>query len=261
MEEQHKVAIITGGAKGIGKATGKIFIENGISTCILDVDAAEGNKLQEELGKKLLFIKADVSKPEDVIAAVKQCVAVFGRIDYLVNNAGIQKYATAVSCTEDDWDLIMNVNLKSYFLCAKYCLPHIQAAGGGCVINVASVQSFVASANAVHYVTAKAALLGLTRSIAIDFAPNIRCVAVCPGTVDTPMVRSSWGQAANPSEIEEASINMHLVKRVAQPEEIGEFIFYLCSPKAGFITGQALRIDGGLGVAIDVSVKEGQKKK
>lgn len=260
MEEQQKVVVITGGAKGIGVATAKIFIDNGIKACILDLDSIEGNKMQEKFGNKLLFIKADVSKQADVIAAVKQCVAVFGRIDYLVNNAGIQKYATAVSCTEDDWDLIMNVNLKSYFLCAKYCLPHIQAAGGGCVINVASVQSFVASANAVHYVTAKAALLGFTRSVAIDFAPNIRCVAVCPGTVDTPMVRNSWAEAADPSALESACINMHLLKRVAQPEEIGHMIFYLCSPKASFITGQAFRIDGGLGVAIDVSVKEEQKK-
>ncbi len=261
MIEQQKVAVITGGAKGIGRSAAKVFIDNGMRACILDVDITEGNKMQEEFGESLLFINADVSKSKDVAAAIEQCMAKFGRIDYLINNAGIQKYANAVTCLEEEWDLIMNVNLKSYFLCAKYCLPHMQAAGGGCVINVASVQSFVASANAVHYLTAKAALLGFTRSVAIDFAPAIRCVAVCPGTVDTPMVRSAWAEAVDPSAIEEASINMHLLKRVAQPEEIGELIYYLCSPKASFITGQAFRIDGGLGVAIDVSVKEGQKKK
>lgn len=139
-------------------------------------------------------------------------------------------------------------------------LTHICASGGGCIVNVASVQSFVATANAVHYVTAKTALLGFIRSVAVDFAPSVRCVVVCPGTIYTPMVIDSWAQASDPSLIEQESINMHLVKRVAQLSEIAELVVYLCSPKATFITGQSFRIDGGIGVGIRGSVKEDQKK-
>jgi NAD(P)-dependent dehydrogenase (short-subunit alcohol dehydrogenase family) len=260
MNDIKKTVFITGGAKGIGLATAIVFMDNGFNVCIVDVDAVEGGKVQLEYGEAIFYVYADVSKSSEVENAVQQCVQKFGRLDCLVNNAGIQRYANAVSCSEDEWDLVMNVNLKSYFLCTKFCVPHIQESGGGCVINVASVQSFVASPNAVHYVTAKAALLGFTRSVAIDFAPEIRCVAVCPGTVNTPMVVDSWAQAANPTEIEEASINIHLLKRIAQPSEIAELIYFLGSPKASFITGQSFRIDGGIGVSIDCSVKEDQMK-
>ncbi|MBC7890098.1 MAG: glucose 1-dehydrogenase [Ferruginibacter sp.] len=256
-----KTAFITGGAKGIGLATAKAFISEGIRVCIVDIDENEGEKIQAAFGNKLLFIYADVSKTDEVQWAVNKCIEHFGRIDYLINNAGIQRYSNALNCTEEEWDLVMNVNLKSYFLCTKYCLPHIQASGGGCIVNVASVQSFVATANAVHYVTAKTALLGFTRSVAVDFAPAVRCIAVCPGTVYTPMVLDSWALASDPLLIEQESINMHLVKRVAQPSEIADLVVYLCSPKAGFITGQSFRIDGGIGVGIPGSVKDDQKKK
>jgi len=256
-----KTAFISGGAKGIGLAVAKAFIADGINVCIVDVDRESGEAIQSSFCKEaLLFIEADVSEADAVQKAVTQCAAHFGRIDYLVNNAGIQRYSNALNCTEEEWDLVMGTNLKSYFLCTKYCLPFILESGGGCIVNVASVQSFVATANAVHYVTAKTALLGFTRSVAVDFAPSVRCVAVCPGTVYTPMVLDSWAQAADPSLIEQESINMHLVKRIAQPSEIADLIVYLCSPKAAFITGQSFRIDGGIGVGIPGSVKEDQKK-
>jgi len=260
MLQNQKTAFITGGAKGIGLATAKAFINEGVRACIVDVDETEGNKLQKELGDQLLFVKADVSKGTEVQRAVDACIKTFGSIDYLVNNAGIQRYSNAMNCTEEEWDLVINVNLKSYFLCAKYCLPHIKAAGGGCIVNVASVQAYVATSNAVHYISAKTALLGFTRSVAVDFAPEVRCVAVCPGTVRTPMVEWSWAQAANPQEIEEDCVNMHLSKRIGNPDEIGDLIVYLCSPKAAFITGQSFRIDGGLGVGIAGGVREDQKK-
>jgi NAD(P)-dependent dehydrogenase (short-subunit alcohol dehydrogenase family) len=127
---------------------------------------------------------------------------------------------------------------------------------GGAVINVASAQSFISSSNMVHYTTAKTALLGFTRSIAIDFAPAVRCMAVCPGTVDTPMARNAWAESNNPGKVHQDSIDMHLLKRIATPEEIGELIAYLCSDKAAFMTGQAVRIDGGLGIAVPGSVED-----
>ena len=150
----------------------------------------------------------------------------------------------------------MNVNLKSYFLTAKYTLPHIIKNDGGVVINVASAQSFISSANMVHYTTSKTALLGFTRSLAIDFAPRVRAVAVCPGTVDTPMARNAWSTAGDPEKIHEESKAMHLLNRIASPAEIADLIVYLCSKKSAFITGQAFRIDGGLGISVPGSVKD-----
>ena len=150
----------------------------------------------------------------------------------------------------------MNINLKSAFLCAKYAIPSMKQKGGGIVVNVASVQSFHSQQNVAPYTTSKAALLGLTRSIAVDFAPAIRSVAVCPGTVDTPMVRWTAEQTGDAEALYEEVADMHLSKRIAKPEEIAGMIAYLCSDEASFITGQAIRIDGGLGVLLGGTVRE-----
>ncbi|HIA80068.1 MAG TPA: SDR family oxidoreductase, partial [Candidatus Marinimicrobia bacterium] len=174
----------------------------------------------------------------------------------LVNNAGIQRYSTVTETSEEEWDLVMNVNLKSAFLCSKYAIPMMVNNKKGCVINVASVQSFISQKNVAPYTTSKTALLGLTRSIAVDYAPNIRSVAVCPGTVDTPMFRNSIQESPNPDEVLEECNEMHLVKRICSSEEVGELITYLASDKAGFITGQAIRIDGGLGITIAGSKRD-----
>jgi NAD(P)-dependent dehydrogenase (short-subunit alcohol dehydrogenase family) len=125
--------------------------------------------------------------------------------------------------------------------------------GKGVVVNVSSVQAMLSQNNVGPYVTSKTAMIGLTRSIAVDYAPQVRCVAVCPGTVDTPMVRWGFSQSSNPEEVYQECVDMHLTKRIAQPSEVGEFIAYLCSDKAAFMTGQAYRIDGGLGIMIQGS--------
>ncbi len=256
MITKDKVAFITGGAKGIGRATAEIFAREGAKVVILDLDAEAGCALQRQLGEQALFMQTDVTKAEATKQAISAGMAHFGRLDYLINNAGIIHYASATTCTEEDWDRVMNVNLKSAFLCAKYAIPLMQQHGGGVIINVASAQSFISSSNMVHYTTSKTALLGLTRSLAIDFAPHIRTIAVCPGTVDTPMARNAWATASEPEAIHRKSIQMHPLGRIAQPEEIGELIVFLCSNKAAFITGQAIRIDGGLGIAVPGSVNE-----
>ena len=147
----------------------------------------------------------------------------------------------------------MNVNLKSFFLCSKYAIPLMQKKQKGVVINVASVQAFLSQQNVAAYTTAKSAILGLTRSIAVDYAPHIRCVAVCPGTIDTPMLRDSISLSPDPDEVMQECIDMHLTKRIGRPEEVAELILYLCDDKASFITGQAIRIDGGLGITIQGS--------
>lgn len=256
MFSTNKAALITGGAKGIGLAAAKKFLSEGIKVILLDNDEEEGKTVAAQLGESCFFMSCDVSKSDQIRKSAEAGAAKFGRIDYLINNAGIIKYADAVTCTESDWDEVMNVNLKSAYLCSKYVLPVMLRGKSGVIINVASAQSFISSANMVHYTTAKSALLGLTRSIAIDFAPHVRAIAVCPGTVDTPMSRNAWSMADDPNAVHQDSINMHLLKRIGQPEEIAELIFFLCSEKAAFITGQAIRIDGGLGINVPGSVSE-----
>jgi len=255
MSFENVKVVVTGGAKGIGGACVKAFMEEGAKVCILDIDQA-GQEFADTLGDNTFFIHCDVSKENEVKTAFRKIEKIFGAVEVLVNNAGIQRYSTVTETTEEEWDLIMNVNLKSAFLCSKYAIPMMLKKKKGCVINVASVQSFISQKNVAPYTTSKTALLGLTRSIAVDYAPNIRSVAVCPGTVDTPMLRNSIQESPNPDEVLEECNEMHLVKRICSSEEVGELITYLASDKAGFITGQAIRIDGGLGITIGGSKRD-----
>tara|TARA_B100000953_G_scaffold72890_1_gene58863 strand:+ start:43 stop:810 length:768 start_codon:yes stop_codon:yes gene_type:complete len=255
MSFENVKVVVTGGAKGIGGACVEAFMEEGAKVCILDIDQA-GQEFADTLGDNTFFIHCDVSKENEVKTAFRKIEKIFGAVEVLVNNAGIQRYSTVTETTEEEWDLIMNVNLKSAFLCSKYAIPMMLKKKKGCVINVASVQSFISQKNVAPYTTSKTALLGLTRSIAVDYAPNIRSVAVCPGTVDTPMLRNSIQESPNPDEVLEECNEMHLVKRICSSEEVGELITYLASDKAGFITGQAIRIDGGLGITIGGSKRD-----
>ena len=251
MNYQHKTVVITGAAKGIGAACAHLFLDSGANVALLDL--AFPTQLSDE---KSLSIVCDVSNEEQVKQAMEEIEDRFGSIDYLVNNAGIQRYGAVTETSSDEWDLVMNVNLKSIFLCAKYAIPSMVKNKKGVVVNISSVQAFVSQHNVSAYTTAKTAILGLTRSIAVDYAPSIRCVAVCPGTIDTPMLRDAIALSPNPTEVMEECINMHLTKRIGTSEEVAELVKYLCDDKSGFITGQAFRIDGGLGITILGSKKE-----
>ncbi len=245
--------MVTGGAKGIGGATATRLHAEGARVAILDVDPAGAVLLDGPDGH---FIPCDVTDARAVEHAVEQVVAQFGEIELLINNAGIQHYGTVLTTTPEEWDHVLNVNLKSAFLCARSAIPSMQRRGRGIVVNVASVQSLHSQQNVAPYTTSKTAMLGLTRSIAVDFAPAIRSVAVCPGTVDTPMVRWTAEQSGDADALYEEVAAMHLSNRIARPEEVAGLIAYLCSDEAAFITGQAIRIDGGLGVLLGGTVKE-----
>lgn len=250
-----RVVVVTGGAKGIGAATVEALLREGDRVAVLDVDPA-GEAFAAGLGDAARFFRCNVADGADVARTFGEVIAAFGGVDVLVNNAGIQRYGTVVTTPEAVWDEVMGVNVKSAYLCAQQAIPSMQARGGGVVVNVASVQSFITQSNAAAYGTSKAAMLGLTRSIAVDFAPAVRCVVVCPGTVDTPMVRGSAEESGDPEAFFEVVRNMHPVQRIAAPAEVADLIVYLASPRAGFITGQAFRIDGGLGISIPGSVEE-----
>jgi NAD(P)-dependent dehydrogenase (short-subunit alcohol dehydrogenase family) len=247
-----KVAIVTGGAKGIGWASCRALHRDGFKVALIDLDPV-GEDRAKDLGEGVVYLNCDVSEEAEVQKAIEKVFADFNRIDALVNNAGIQRYSTVTETSEEEWDLVMNVNLKSAFLCAKHTIPFMQQNPAGVIINVSSVQAFLTQPNVAPYSTSKTAMLGLTRSIAIDYGPDIRCVAVCPGTIDTPMLRDSFDLSPDPDAVYQECVDMHVVKRIGTPEEVGDLVAFLASDKATFFTGQAIRIDGGLGITIQGS--------
>ncbi len=254
MSKKH--VIITGGAKGIGEACAHLFVREGYNTTILDIDKSAGTALEQELGNQALFIPCDVSRSSEVNQAIDQAMDHFSKIDVLVNNAGINVYSTVTQTTDELWDKVMGINLKSHFLCARKCIPSMQKNGMGVVINVSSVQAYISQEKVAAYTTAKTALLGLTRSIAVDYGPNIRSVAICPGTVDTPMLQRAIQESPDPTAVLNECNEMHLTKRIGTPQEVAELIVFVASDKGSFMTGQAIRIDGGLGISVAGSKKD-----
>lgn len=255
MYNRKRTVVVTGGAKGIGGACSRLFFKNGWQVAIVDIDE-NGAALAKELGDEALFVHCDVSNEKTVREAFDKILEKFSIIDALVHSAGIQRYSTVTETTEEEWDLVMNVNLKSAFLCSKYAIPSMQKNSKGFIALVSSVQAYVSQQNVAPYTTAKTAILGLTRSIAVDYGPAVRCVAICPGTIDTPMFRSSIAQSPDPEEVYRECEEMHVTKRIGQPEEVAELIYFLSEDKASFITGQSIRIDGGLGITIAGSKRD-----
>ncbi|MDR8390955.1 glucose 1-dehydrogenase [Aliifodinibius sp. S!AR15-10] len=248
MSFKGKTIVITGGAKGIGAGCAEIFHREDGQVVLLDVDGEAGAEFSKELGDRGIFIKCDISSEKEVEQAFDQAATHFGGIDVLVNNAGILHYATVTETSEKQWDSLMNVNLKGAFFCAKYAIPYMQQQETGVVVNISSVQAYVTQENVAAYATSKAALIGLTRSIAVDYAPDIRSVAICPGGVDTPLNKDAFKKSADPVRARQETIDIHLVKRMARQEEIGELVAFVASEKGSFITGQPIRIDGGIGL-------------
>jgi NAD(P)-dependent dehydrogenase (short-subunit alcohol dehydrogenase family) len=244
-----KHIVVTGGVKGIGRATVELFLSLGGKVSVLDI-APEGRDMEKVFGTCLKFYSCDVGSSKNVRTAIESSIENFGEIAVLVNVAGILKYATVTDTSEEIWDEVLNVNLKSAFLTSKYAIPSMQKNGLGVIINVSSVQAFISQNQVAAYTTSKTALLGLTRSIAVDYSPKIRCLAVCPGTINTPMLQVALDAAPDPQVLLQECEDMHLLKKVGDPEEVAQFIAFLASDKASFITGQAYRIDGGLGVMI-----------
>ena len=168
MEHQGRVAVVTGGGKGIGRGTVEVLIRAGAKVIMLDVDAEGGQQTADALGDNAHFIACNVAEEQAVIDALRQGVEHFGKINYLINNAGVQRYAPVTETTEEMWDLTMNVNVKGAFLCAKHAIPHMQQTGQGVIVNVSSVLGILTQGNVAAYTTSKTALLGLTRSIAVE---------------------------------------------------------------------------------------------
>lgn len=251
MNWTNKTVIITGGNKGIGLSTAELFLADGANVAVLDIDENPAMPTDD----RFLYLQTDVSDPKQVAATVSAVHDRYRSVDVLVNNAGIQRYGSVTDTSLETWDLVMNINLRSYFICTRQVLPIMQHAGHGVIINVSSVQAFHSQSSVAAYTTAKTAILGLTRSIAVDYAPTIRCIAICPGTIDTPMLREAINESPDPQAVFRECEEMHLLQRVGKPEEVAEMIKFLSEDKAAFMTGQAIRIDGGLGIIIQGSKK------
>ncbi len=247
---KDKVIVVTGGSKGIGRAICTLFHEEGAKVVAIDVDSKAALALEEELTDRFMYQECDVSDYSMVKNTMEKIISIFGNIDFLVNNAGVLAYTNALTTTEEEWDRVLGINLKGAWLCAKEVIPSMKKKGGGCIVNMASINSFHCQKMTLPYATSKAGLLGLTRSIAIDFKPHIRSVAICPGTIDTPMLHQALESFEEPDKVMEELNKIHLTGRVGKPNEIAELVAYLCSDAGKFVTGQAMRIDGGLGLEL-----------
>lgn len=254
MDFKGKVAVVTGGASGIGLACCREFAERHADVAVLDLDEKAGARAVEEVrrrGTQGEFFRADVSKAAQVEQAVGAIVARLGGIDILVNNAGIQRYATATTCPEEEWDQVLGINLKGAFLVSKYVIPEMIRRGGGAVVMTGSVQSLAAQRNSVHYVVSKHGLLGLTRSLALDYArQNIRANCVLPGAIDTPLLRRAIALDPHPEKVLEACDRLHARGKMGKAEEVARVIVFLASDLASFMTGAAVAVDGGLLVPV-----------
>lgn len=249
MRLENKVAIVTGAGKGIGWGIAKVFSQEGAKVVVVDWDEEAGKRTAEEIrqsGGDAIFVKCDVSNEEQVKAMVQATLDKYGRIDVLVNNAGIGVYKPVLEATSEDWDRCLAVNLKSVFLCSKYVIPHMQAVGKGAIVNISSVHSHATVNGVAPYAASKGGITALTRNMAIDYGPAIRVNAIAPGWVLTPLIQSIFDSYPDPAEQRRLVEQRQVMKRIGRPEDIGYAAAFLASDEASFITGTQLFVDGGL---------------
>src|SRR6184192_726415 len=243
-----KVAFVTGAANGIGRAAALAFAREGASVVVADV-SEQGNqetgRMIEQQGGRALAVKCNVTQTDDVKAALEKTAAAFGRLDFAFNNAGIEprKPAPTADYDEEEWNRIIDIDLRGVFLCMKHEIPLMLKQGGGAIVNTSSGAGIVGIKGNPAYTAAKHGVIGLTRAAALDYAAsNIRINAVCPGYIDTPMMtRFTGGTAEGVSRV----VSEEPVGRMGQPEEIAATVVWLCSDAAAFVIGHAMVVDGG----------------
>jgi NAD(P)-dependent dehydrogenase (short-subunit alcohol dehydrogenase family) len=239
-----KVALVTGGASGIGRASALAFAREGARVAVADINNDGGNetlKQIEAMGGQAIFVTTDVTSASDVQHLVDRTVEAFGRLDCAHNNAGILGApAKTADCPEEEWDRIVAINLKGVFLCMRVEIPQMLAQGGGAIVNTASSAGLTGMARMPAYVASKHGVAGVTKAAALDYAKsNIRVNAVCPGFIDTPLVQRAGATQAGADKYVPTG-------RIGRPEEIAEAVVWLCSDAASYVTGHAMAIDGAM---------------
>ena len=244
-----KVAIVTGAAQGIGLGIARVFAEEGAHVVLSDIDDAAGEAATatlRESGGQAQYIHADVARETDVQQLVAAAVERFGRLDVVVNNAGVVAVQTVEESSVEDWDRVMAVNVRAIFLTTKYALPHLRASGGGSILNVASVSSFVGQQGTPAYCASKGAVLMLTKSLAVDYGrERIRVNCICPGITDTPMLREHAQHAGDADAHLQQRLQRVPAGAMLYPRDMGRAAAFLCSDEAAGITGTSLVVDGG----------------
>ncbi|HEY8151906.1 MAG TPA: glucose 1-dehydrogenase [Vicinamibacteria bacterium] len=245
-----KVALVTGGAQGIGRAIVEKLAQEGARVSFLDLDEAGGAATANELGGRgpgVAFTRADVTREGEVESAIAQVIGREGGLDVLVNNAGVNAYFDATAMTEAEWDTVFAVDLKGAWLCSKHALPAMKRARRGSIVNIASIHAMLTIAGMFPYAAAKAGLVGLTRSLALDCAPTgIRVNAVLPGWTRTRLVEEWFRMQPDPAEAERKVTAVHPLGRLSTPMEVANLVAFVASDEASAITGAALAVDGGL---------------
>ncbi len=244
-----KTVIITGGASGIGRASAILFADEGAEVAVVDIDSENGEKTAEMIhtkGGKAIFIRADIGNSEDCKAVISSTVSVFGGVDILFNNAGIIRRADVLDHSEEDWDLVMAVNVRSIFLLSKFAIPEMKRKGGGAIINTSSGWGLVGGPKAVSYCASKGAVVQMTRAMAIDHGnSNIRVNCVCPGDTDTSMLKKEAVQLNEDVAVFYKDAADRPLGRIGTPEEIAKAVLFLAGDNSSFVTGAVLVVDGG----------------
>ena len=247
---KNKSAFVTGAGQGIGRGIAEQMAAHGAGLTVAEIDGASGQSTADALqdaGYEAQFARVDIRSEDEIKAGIAAHLERFGGLDILVNNAGQNQHYDASRMSVDEWERSLSVNLRGAWLCAKHALPIMAEQQAGVIINIASVHATMTTYNFFPYNVAKSGVLGLTRSLALDWGQhNIRAVAVSPGWVRTPPVLKHFAQAADPTAEEQRVKDLHPLKRIGEPENVGALVAFLASNAASFITGTEIVIDGGI---------------
>jgi L-fucose dehydrogenase len=249
MKLKDKVAIVTGSSKGIGEGIARVFSDEGAKVVVVSRHESEGEKMADELGKakgRAIFVKTDVTSSESIQNMINKTIEVFGKLDILVNNAGYHISKNAEDTSEEEWEFIINTNLRSTFLCCKYSIPHLRKTKGN-IINISSMAGMLGQMNATAYISSKGGQIAMTKGMALDLAPDgIRVNVICPGWIQTPLVDDWFSQQKDPEASRKAVFAYHPLGRIGTIEDCGKSALFLASDDSSFITGITLDIEGGI---------------